>query len=218
MNCGVMGFMKGKAILLDLLFYLAIPLIMWNTLRESLGDYVTMLLASVPGILYTVFSFIIQKRINFSGLFLLVMLLVGTLIDILSGSALQMLWNNVYYGAFIGLFYMASMLVKRPLAYYFALDGAEMMGYERSNVKTYLFLKRNMIVLHLITFCFGLRSLIIAAVNVYLIKQYGVEAFEQGIVFKQIISWALTILTTLGFLYVAKGGGKRNPKETDPAM
>ena len=209
--------MKGKAIFFDLLFYIAIPLIMWNTLRESLGDYATMLLASVPGIVYAVFSFIKERRINFIGLFMLITLAIGTLIDILSGSALQMLWNNVYYGAFIGFVFIASMLVKRPIAYYFALDGGEMMGYERSSVKMYLSAKRTMIVLHLITFCYGLRSIIVAGVNVYLIRQYGVEAFDQGIVFKQIVTWTITIITAFGFLYVMKAGGEGRPKETGPA-
>ena len=209
--------MKGKAIFFDLLFYIVIPLVMWNTLRESLGDYATMLLASVPGIVYAVFSFIKERRINFIGLFMLITLAIGTLIDILSGSALQMLWNNVYYGAFIGFVFIASMLVKRPIAYYFALDGGEMMGYERSSVKMYLSAKRTMIVLHLITFCYGLRSIIVAGVNVYLIRQYGVEAFDQGIVFKQIVTWTITIITAFGFLYVMKAGGEGRPKETGPA-
>lgn len=209
--------MKGKAVLFDLLFYIAIPLIMWHTLRESLGDYATMLLASVPAILYGLYSFIKQRRVNFSGLFILVTLIMGTLIDILSGSAIQMLWNNVYYGAFIGFFYIASMLVKRPIAYYFALDGAELMGYERSIVKDYFSIKRNVIVFHLITFCYGLRSLIVAGVNVHLIGKYGVEAFDQGIIFKQILSWSITIISALGFLYVAKTDGQQKTKETDPA-
>lgn len=212
-----MGFMKGKAVLFDLLFYIGIPLIMWHTLRESLGDYATMLLASVPAILYGLYSFIKQRRVNFSGLFILVTLIVGTLIDILSGSAIQMLWNNVYYGAFIGFFYIASMLLKRPIAYYFALDGAELMGYERSIVKDYFSIKRNVIVFHFITFCYGLRSLIVAGVNVHLIGKYGVEAFDQGIIFKQILSWSITIISTLGFLYVAKVDGQQKSKETDPA-
>ncbi|MGM9949940.1 MAG: VC0807 family protein [Lysinibacillus sp.] len=210
--------MKGKAIFFDLLFYVVMPLVMWNTLRESLGDYATMLLASVPGIIYTVFSFIKKKRINFLGLFMLITLVIGTVIDILSGSALQMMWNNVYYGAFIGLVFIASMLVKRPIAYYFALDGGEMMGYERSSVKMYLSAKRTMIVLHLITFCYGLRSIIVAGVNVYLIRQYGVEAFDQGIVFKQVVTWTITIITAFGFLYVMKASGEGGPEETGPAV
>ena len=209
--------MKGKVIFFDLLFYIVIPLVMWNTLRESLGDYATMLLASVPGIVYAVFSFIKERRINFIGLFMLITLAIGTLIDILSGSALQMLWNNVYYGAFIGFIFIASMLVKRPIAYYFALDGGEMMGYKRSSVSMYLSAKRTMIVLHLITFCYGLRSIIVAGVNVYLIRQYGVEAFDQGIVFKQIVTWTITIITAFGFLYVMKAGGEGEPEETGPA-
>lgn len=210
--------MKGKAVLFDLLFYIALPLIMWNTIRESLGDYATMLLASVPAILYGLYSFIEQRRVNFSGLFILVTLIIGTLIDVLSGSALQMLWNNVYYGACIGIFYILSMLVKRPIAYYFALDGAEMMGYERSDSKVFFSAKKKMIVLYLITFCYGLRSLIVAAVNVHLIGKYGVEAFDQGIIFKQILSWSITIISALGFLYVAKIDGQQKTKETDPAI
>ncbi|WP_374056177.1 hypothetical protein [Rossellomorea sp. FM04394] len=83
--------MKKNFVLLDLLMYVALPLFVWNIMRDYIGDYYAMLLFSVPGIIYTVYRFIEMKKVNTFGLFILVTLIVGTLIDVLAGSSLQLL-------------------------------------------------------------------------------------------------------------------------------
>jgi len=42
----------NKHTLLDLLFYLGFSLLVWNTCRPLLGDYLAMLLSTMPGIIY----------------------------------------------------------------------------------------------------------------------------------------------------------------------
>ncbi|MGM0866333.1 MAG: hypothetical protein ACQEWF_16795 [Bacillota bacterium] len=43
--------MKRNFVLLDLLIYVALPLFVWNIMRDYIGDYYAMLLSSVPGII-----------------------------------------------------------------------------------------------------------------------------------------------------------------------
>ena len=54
-----------------------------------------MLLSSVPGIIYTLYTF--EKQFNVTGFFILITLISNTTVDLLSGSAERMLWNDAYY-------------------------------------------------------------------------------------------------------------------------
>jgi hypothetical protein len=62
--------MKKNIVLLDLIFYGALPLLFWNVLRDVTGDYYAMLLSSVPAILYTMYRFWEMKRVNVFGIYL----------------------------------------------------------------------------------------------------------------------------------------------------
>ena len=196
--------MKKNLIVLDLIFYVGLPLFIWHMLREYIGDYYAMLLTSVPAILYTLYRFKETKKVNVTGIFILVSLVVGTVVDLLSGSALQLLWNNVYYSLVVGCFFLFTMVFKKPMALYFALDVAELQGYERSFSKKLYYQKRLFFIFQAITFIFALRSVIFAGVNSWLIQQYGVEAFDNGIVIKQVLGWVMTGIVIAGFIYVSK--------------
>ncbi|RSK25832.1 hypothetical protein EJF36_02405 [Bacillus sp. HMF5848] len=196
--------MKKNIVVLDILFYVAIPLLIWNVMREHIGDYYTMLLSSVPAILYTLYRFFVTKQFNVIGIYILATLVISTLIDVLAGSALQLLWNNVYYSISLSLFFLLTMLIKKPLALYFGLEWAEMQGYDRLYSKALYYKRPIFIVFQLITLAFALRSVVYALINTSLIMQYGVEAFDKGIVLKQVLSWVFTIITIFGFMYAGK--------------
>lgn len=196
--------MKKNLIVLDLIFYVGLPLFVWHMLREYIGDYYAMLLTSVPAIVYTLYRFKESKKVNVTGIFILVSLVIGTVVDLLSGSALQLLWNNVYYSLVVAVFFLLTMVFKKPLALYFALDIAELQGQDRSFSKNLYFQRKLFIIFQAITFIFALRSVIFAGVNSWLIQQYGVEAFDNGIVIKQVLGWGMTGIVVVGFIYVSK--------------
>jgi len=196
--------MKKNIIVLDLIFYVGLPLFVWHVLREHVGDYYAMLLTSVPGIFYSLYRFKEMKKINVTGIFILASLVIGTVVDLLSGSALQLLWNNVYYSAVVGVFFLLTMVFKNPLALYFAIDIAELQGQDREFSKKLYFQKRLFVIFQVLTFIFALRSGVFAGVNSWLIQQHGVEAFDNGILIKQVLGWVMTIFTVIGFVYVSK--------------
>lgn len=43
-----------------------------------------------------------------------------------------------------------------------------------------------------------------AGLNSWLILEYGVEAFDKGILLKQVLGWVITAVTVVGFFYVSK--------------
>ncbi|WGG46876.1 VC0807 family protein [Rossellomorea sp. DA94] len=196
--------MKKNIVLFDLMIYVALPLFVWNIMRDYTGDYYAMLLSSVPGIIYTVYRFIEMKKVNTFGLFILFTLIVGTLIDVLAGSSLQLLWNNVYYAAGISLFFLMTMIIRRPITLYFGLDFAELQGHDRTFSKRLFYKKPLYTLFQLITLCFALRSGILAVVKAWLILEYGVEAFDKGIILRQAFSWIMTGITVAGFFYIGK--------------
>ena len=196
--------MKKNIVLLDLMIYVALPLFVWNILRDYTGDYYAMLLSSIPGILYTIYRFMEMKKVNTLGLFIIVTLIVGTLIDVLAGSSLQLLWNNVYYAAGLSLFFLLTMIFKKPISLYFALDFAELQGFDRNFSKSLYYKKPLYLIFQLITLCFALRSGILAIVKTWLILEFGVEAFDKGIILRQAFSWIITGITVAGFFYIGK--------------
>ena len=194
--------MKKHIIFLDLLFYVAVPLLVWKFGREAIGDYYAMLASSVPGILYSIYRFYEVKKVNLTGIYILSTLIIGTMIDFLAGSAMQLLGNKVYYAFFIALFFLFTVLINKPAALYLALDLLELQGSKREPLKELFYRKTPLLVFKLITLAFFLREAVLAAVRIYLIGKYGVDAFDKGIVMRQVISWSFTILTMFGYVYI----------------
>lgn len=195
---------QSNIIFWDVICYIAFPLLVWNFMREPIGDYYAILLASVPGIIYSFIRFFKIGKIQFFGLFMLGSLVLSTLVDILSGSALQLLWNRVYFSFFVALFFLGSMLIRRPIALFLALDVMEMQGSNRKKLKTQFYQKKVFSVFQVITFLFVFREVFFAFWKVLLIKEHGVEAFDQALVLRQALSWAITFVSAIGFLYVGK--------------
>ncbi|OCA91855.1 VC0807 family protein [Pseudobacillus wudalianchiensis] len=196
--------MKNYVVLFDLICYVAIPLLIWNFGRDLLGDYYAMLISSVPGILYSIYRFILIKTVNLFGIFMLGNLIVGTLIDVLAGSAMQLLWNNVFYSYTIALLFIISVLVNRPLFLFFAIDFTELQGSGRHEMKKSFYQKKVLRAFKWITLLFAFRDVLLASVKIWLIKEYGVDAFDKGIVLRQVLSWGITAVSVIGFIYISK--------------
>ncbi|MBD3109274.1 hypothetical protein IEO70_13045 [Bacillus sp. AGMB 02131] len=120
-----------KRFWIDLLFTLFLPMVIWNVGKDALGDYYAILLSTVPGFIYGVTIFILSKRFNLFGFFLLFNLLLGGLVDILSGNMENMLRNQMYISIGYALIILVLLLIKRPLPLYFIVDIAVSMGYDR---------------------------------------------------------------------------------------
>ncbi|KGP90741.1 membrane protein [Pontibacillus chungwhensis BH030062] len=188
----------------DLICYIVFPLVVWNFIRDDIGDYYAMLLSSVPGIIYTFIRFKAVKKVQFFGIFMLANLVVGTLFDVLAGSAIQLLWNRVYFALLGGGIFLGSMLIRKPIALYLMLDVMEMQGQDRKGLKAKFMQKKVFFVFQLITFVFVFRELVFAGWKAWLVTQYGVEAFDQALVLRQVMSWVLTGVTVIGYVYVFK--------------
>ena len=191
-----------RFIVLDLIFYAAIPYIIWSYGRDPLGDYVAMLISTIPGFVYTCYKFIVEKQFNVTGLFILGSLALGTTVDLLSGSAEQMIRNGVYLGLFYTSIYVVAFVIKRPFPLYFAVDFAYLQGQARKDSATLFSQKGIFKWFQFIQVVFILRGLFMAGLTVFLLNKYGVDGYGSMLIYKKIAGWVFGIFITGMFFYV----------------
>lgn len=208
--------MKKYTVILDLIFYMALPFAIWTYGRESLGDYWAMLLSTAPGFIYTIINFVRDRQFNITGIFILVSLLVGTVVDILSGTAERMLWNQVFVGvAFSGVF-LISMLIKKPLPLYFMMDMAFLQGYPRESSRMIYFKKELLRWFQLLTLIFVLRGITLALLKSWLLNKHGVDAYGSMLIYLRVTSWIFGGVMIIGYIFIGNEIKKVVSKLTIP--
>ncbi|WP_342601143.1 VC0807 family protein [Psychrobacillus sp. FSL H8-0483] len=193
--------MKTNYILLDLLVYMGLPYIIWTYGRDIMGDYYAMLLSTLPAIVYTIFRFIKDRQFNLVGVFIISSLLLSSILDLLAGSAIQMLWNSVWLSYCFTFIYIISMIIQKPLVIYFAIEFMHLQGYPRKDCKDLYFIKENVKWFQLVTAIFVIRGLVMNSIMVWLIMKHGADAFMHLIVVRKVLGYAFSGLIFAGFFY-----------------
>ena len=194
---------NNKFIILDLILYAVIPFFIWKFGREPFGDYAAMLISTIPGFIYTVYRFVREKQFNISGVFVLTSLLLGAVVNLFSGSAEKMLWNGVYLGLFYVIIHLIALVIRRPFALYFAVDFVYLQGHERKSSKQLFYQKEIFKWFQIIQLLFIVRGLSIAGLKVYLLKKYGVDGYDQMLIYRQIAGWIFSALIIGLFFYTS---------------
>ncbi|MED1204616.1 VC0807 family protein [Heyndrickxia acidicola] len=203
--------MNKQIVLSDIICYLIFPLVIWHVCRSMLGDYPAMLVSSIPGILYTVYRFIAVRKMNIFGIFMVTDLVIGTLVDVTAGSGTQMLWNEAVYSIIMGVFFGFTIFINKPIVLYFCLDFTELQGHNRKKMKPLFYRKEILRIFNLITSLFILRELLGGILKMWLVSEYGADAFNKGIIEKQILNWGISALAVFGFIYISKKLNEQKP-------
>lgn len=193
--------MKINYILIELIVYIGLPYIIWTHGRGFIGDYYAMLFSTIPAIIYTIYRFLKDRQFNMIGIFIISSLLLSSLLDLLAGSALQMLWNSVFLSYAFTLIFIISMIIQKPLAIYFAVEFMYLQGYPRAESKKLYFMKGNVKLFQLVTAIFVIRGLIMNSLMVWLIINHGADAFMQLIIGRKALGFIFSGLIFVGFLY-----------------
>ena len=188
--------------LLDIILYFIFPLLFWNVGRDYFGDYITILFSTVPGILYTLYRFKMTENFNFTGLFIIFNLSSGIVVDVLSGSAIQLLWNDVYVSLFLAVIYFLSYLLKKPIHLYFTLDILVLRGYDKSFTKEQLYEKKTLLLLNSITLLYCIIECGYAFIMVNWISMYGLEAYQLDIIFDNVVNVVMTGISIISFIFL----------------
>jgi hypothetical protein len=199
-----MGKIINKRTLLDLTVYLGIPLLIWNTCRPSMGDYFAMLLSTVPGILYTLYTFFREKQFSVTGIFILATMIIGIILDLCSKTAHQMLWNYVYLNVGLVIFWCLTMIIKRPMAMYFFIDYAFLHGIPKDHTRVVYRQMPFFRYFMLLTTFLAFRDFSDILLRIFMIHLYDVEGFNRIKVITQIWNTATTVMFIYGILLIVK--------------
>jgi len=194
--------MNKKIIVLDIICYAAIPYLIWTHGREPLGDYIALLLSTMPGIIYTIYRFINERHFNIAGLFILGSLLISTSVNLVSASAESMLWNQVYLGFGFALIYFISIVIKKPLVLYFAVDFAYLQGHKREHSKALFNVKSLFKWFQLLTIVFVLRGVFQSLFKAWLLQTHGVDGYSQMLIWLNFSGYVFTGIIFGGYLFV----------------
>ncbi|WEG12197.1 hypothetical protein PU629_19075 [Pullulanibacillus sp. KACC 23026] len=195
---------KRLLFLLELFIYLILPLLLWGTIRDIIGDFPTMICSSLFGVLFSTYRYYKTREFNLTALLLMGNLIIDFLIDIFSQSAIRLLWNSTFYSLGLAFLYLLSVLIKRPIFLLFALDLIVMDGNDRKINKEMLYRPGPLKVFNLLTLVNSLKELVSAFTMMYLIKNFGVEAYRFDILLDQAFSFILSLISIFGFLYAYK--------------
>lgn len=195
--------MNRKLVFFDLIFYAAIPYILWTYGKEPLGDYWAILLSTVPGLIYTMYRFVVEKQFNILGLFIISSLFITTAVNLISASAETMLWNQVYLGFGYAVIFLLSILFRKPLALYFAVDWAYLQGYARKSSKALFMTKGIFLGFQLLTLLFVVRSAFQNALKMWLLIKHDAASYGQMIIYTNISGWIFNGLIMLSFMLIS---------------
>ncbi len=189
-------------LLLDITLYFMFPLLFWDFGRSYFGDYFTMIFSTVPGIFYTLYRFKMTEHFNFTGIFIIFNLVSGTLVDLLSMSALQLLWNNVFHSLAISMIYLTSCLLKKPIHLFLTLDIMVLKGYDQAITKKLFYEKKPLKLFNILTIFYCLGECTYALLMIKWISLYGVEAFHFEILLDNTLNVVMTGISILSFVYM----------------
>jgi hypothetical protein len=199
----VVNILKKKA-LYDILLYIVLPLAIWNYGREQIGDYYALILTSAPGLIYTLFCFFQDKQFNISGLFILICLLITRASDLIAGSATQLLWNSVYLEIGYSIFWIITIIIKKPMGMYFFIDYAYLQGHPREKTCKLYKTKGLFKYFQLFSGLFVVKGFLDAALKTCLINIYGVEGYNQMVIITNVVGVIFAIITISFVAYIVK--------------
>lgn len=193
-----------KKILLDIFFYLVVPLLSWNLLRGVYSDYSIILLGMVPAVLYTAFSFLHSREWNLTGMFFLGLITLNLGMNIASDTAEEELWNAVWIGYISIAFYALTIAIKRPIGIYFFIDYAFSRGIPRVKSAALYNAPENFHHFFKFTLFLMLREIVVIVVKSNMIKSMGVEGFNHIQLTTTVINYAFTALMVLYIIRILK--------------
>lgn len=175
-------------------------------------EYNLILVSTVPGAIYTFFTLVKLGRFNFTGVFLLVTLFIGSGLDIVSGSVKAMFIYGAVYQFILAAVFLASLAIGRPLALTFALDLAELFGHSREGSRKLYSQTALMPFLHIITIIFVVKHLILGLAKWFVITYcYNNElnkliiGYDHYLFYERLLSWGIGgSIAFVWFLFMRK--------------
>jgi|GEM_PF-6102368 len=112
-----------RKLLVPMLFDFVILIAGFYVLREcGFSAFVALILGGAPTVVFTIYEMWKYRKIDFIAMMVLFSMIVGVATTLWTGSIRFMLAKEGLLAATIGLFFLASLLINRPLAFTIARD------------------------------------------------------------------------------------------------
>jgi hypothetical protein len=105
-------------IVLDFLVNLGGPILIYNTFQKSLGEVNALILSSVPSIGWSLLSFFKTRKLDPISLLVLSGIVFSLIAILIGGDSKVLLIRESFVTGLFGLFFLGSLLAKRPFFYY----------------------------------------------------------------------------------------------------
>jgi len=125
---------KVPAVALDLGVNVLLPYLIYNYAAPTLGDVKALLASSLPPIAWSLIEFVRNRRLDVISLMVLAGIILSLLAFIGGGGARMLQLREKLVSGVIGLAFLVSAAIRRPLIYEFARAGMARRGspeYER---------------------------------------------------------------------------------------
>jgi hypothetical protein len=205
--------MKKFKPIIEIIFYVVLPIVIWKYGREPLGDYYAMLLSTAPAFVYTVWNFFNERQFNVSGLYIMSSLLVNTILDLLSDSAEWMLWNGIYFNFGMIAFLLLTIAIKKPIVMYFLIDAAYVQGTPREESRKKYKSKELFKYFQWLTAFLILRDVLESGVKIWLIYKYGVEGYDKILIAMRTFGWIMSVVFVGAVMFVFNKITQQDEKE-----
>jgi hypothetical protein len=198
---GAMLRRNGRGVATELLVNFALPFIVYDLAKPHLGDAHALMASSAPPIIWAIVEFARRRRVDFISMFVLAGIALSLLAMAGGGSVKFLQLRERLVTAIIGLAFVVSALIRRPLIYEFARAS---MRRNQSDQLADFEARRNEApfrrAMTTMTLVWGFGLLAEAAVAVVLVLKLTIK---QYLIVSPIIGYSATgLLTAWTFLYV----------------
>ncbi|HTX48422.1 MAG TPA: VC0807 family protein [Caulobacteraceae bacterium] len=169
---------NGLGIGVEVLVNGVAPWAIYTLEHKSLGDVGALLASSIPPIAWSLLEFLRRRRVDAISILALAGIALSLIAFIGTGGAKFLQLRETLVGGVVGLMFLGSVLIRRPLIYYLALAstlrrdaaGAEELKGLRGNV----YFERTMTTM---TLAWGLGLLAHTSVNVALVFALSIQTY-----------------------------------------
>ncbi|HEY2052239.1 MAG TPA: VC0807 family protein [Caulobacteraceae bacterium] len=210
---------NGRGAATELLVNFALPFAVYDLTKPRLGDAHALMVSSAPPIIWAIVEFVRRRRVDFISMFVLAGIALSLLAMLGGGSVKFLQLRERLVTAVIGLAFVISALIRRPLIYEFARAS---MRRNQSDQLAQFEARRNEAgfrrAMTTMTLVWGFGLLAEAAVSVVLVLKLTIK---QYLIVSPIVGYSVAgILTLWTFAYVRalrRRGEARRKAEAEAA-
>src|SRR5215469_10053442 len=169
---------RGGPFALQVLVNAVLPLVIFDLEQKRLGDVGALLASSIPPILWSLIEFARHRKLDAVSILALAGIALSLLAFIGTGGAKFLQLRETLVGGLIGLIFVGSALIRRPIIYYLAR--ATMLRSNPAEAESFQNLRGNVHferVMMVLTLVWGLGLLAHTSLNVALVFTVSIPTY-----------------------------------------